>query len=214
MINLLPPIVKQNRIYGRRNAMLFGYSLALTATALITAGIMIVSIKFVSSEEPNLKTSLSEDQVTIQSLEKKVKEIESISNQLDVAKKINDESVSFSELIPKIGALLPDGVVLNALTLEGGSKDPLQLDADMIDAGLGPVLIRNLVESDLFEAADISSLSPLGTSDANSGGYQFTASITASFTGTAEAAKKAAAAAAAKKAAAQAQTNNTQGSNQ
>jgi Tfp pilus assembly protein PilN len=124
-----------------------------------------------------------------------------------MAKRINEQSVSFSELIPKIGAVLPEGVVLNSLSLTGGITDPLQLNVDMLNANLVSVLIRNLVESDLFEAADILSLSPRGASDSEGGGavYNFNASLTASFTGTADAAKKAAKAEAAKKAAAAAQ---------
>ena len=208
MINLLPPIIKENRDYGRKNLSLLGYSIALLATALMTAGIMVVSLQFIGAEEPELRKKNNEDQQTIAKLEEEVKKVESIATQLQTAKKINDLSISFSELIPKIGAVLPDGVILNALSFTGGPTDPLQLDVDLTNASLAAILIRNLDESELFEAADISSLSPRGTGTAadttETNTYSFTASITASFTGTAEAAKKAKAAEAAKKAAADA----------
>ncbi len=206
MINLLPQELKDSRKYGRKNISLFGYSVALLATAVVTAGILIAGIQFVGSEEPTLKTKLQSSQDEIALLEKDIQSIETIATRLETAKNIRAKSISFSELIPKIAAVLPDGVVLNALTLTGGVTDPLKLDVDLRTADLGPVTIRNLVESKLFEAADIATLTPKGegSGEEASTDYQANASITASFTGTAEAARKAAAAEAAVKAAADA----------
>ncbi len=107
MINLLPPSIKEARAYGRKNLSLLGYSIALLATALMTAGIMVVSLQFIGAEEPELKTKISDYQNTITNLETEVKKIENIATQLQTAKKINDLSINFSELIPKIGAVLP-----------------------------------------------------------------------------------------------------------
>jgi len=217
MINLLPPEVKQERSYGRKNIALFGYSAALLATALSTAVIMLLSLQFIGSEEPNLRQNLDADQALVTTLEAEIKSIENIATRLETAKKVSERSVKLSELIPQIGAVLPDGVILNALSLTGGTTDSLQLDVDLKEANLAAVLIRNLVESDLFEAADISSLSPRGSAgdESASESYQFTASLTANFKGTAEAKKKAAAAAAseaAKKAAAEAEAAKTKAS--
>jgi len=205
MINLLPPQVKEERSYGRKNVSLIGYSAALLATALSTAVIMLLSLQFIGAEEPDLRRSLESDQARVTTLESEIKSIENVAIRLETAKKVAERSVKLSELIPQIGAVLPDGTILNALSLTGGGTESLQLDVDLKEASLAAVLIRNLVESDLFEAADISSLSPRGTGTDESSGeiYQFTASLTANFTGTAEAKKKAAAAEAAKKKAAE-----------
>ncbi|HMT19021.1 MAG TPA: hypothetical protein PKD20_01375 [Candidatus Saccharibacteria bacterium] len=193
MINLVPPSLKEERRYGRKNVSLVGYSVALTLTALATAGIMIAGIQFIATDEPALKKRLDESALEIAALENDIKPIEQVATRLDTAKLLDEKSISFSELIPKIAAVLPDGVVLNALALTGGSTtDPLQLDVDLRTAELGPTTIRNLIDSDLFEAADISTLTPKGTSedDTSQTEYQFNASITANFTGTADAIKK------------------------
>lgn len=207
MINLLPHNIKENRKYGRRNRSLLGYSLLLMLTALGTAGIMAGSLSFIGADKPSLQNEINESNIKILSLESTVKETEKIATRLETAKKISDSSVSFSDLIPEIGAVLPDGVILNALSLTGGKIGVLQLDVDMVNSSLAPILIKNLVESDLFEAADIGSLTPKGSGPASNGtddqvsSYAFSASLTASFTGTNDAKKKIAAAAAAKKAA-------------
>jgi Tfp pilus assembly protein PilN len=201
MINLLSPNIKEERVYGRRNRTLLGYSFVLLLTAAAIAMIMIISLQFVGSDESKLRKEIDNTAVEISALETSIKSIESVASRLDTAKQVSDLSVKFSDLIPKIGAVLPEGVILNALSLTGGIADPLQLDVDITSAGLAPILVRNLVESDLFEAADISSITPKGlgeeTVDGESSKYTFTASLTASFTGSADLKKKAAAAAAA-----------------
>ncbi len=213
MINLIPPTIKQERIYGRRNVALFGYSMALLATAVLTASILFGSLLFIGSVKPDIEAEIKETNVSVSALESEIKGVEAIASRLDTAKAISDTSISFSELIPKIGAVLPNGVIMNALTLTGGKVDPLQLDVDMESADLAAVLVRNLVESKLFEAADITSLSPKGAAEddqVTSSRYTFTASIGASFTGTAEAKRKAAAAAAAAAAASAQEAQKTE----
>lgn len=214
MINLLSPEIKEERNYGRRNRSLLGYSLILLLTAFVTAAIMAGGLQFVGADEDKLKREISDSAVEIAALEASIQSIESVAKRLETAKDVSDLSISFSELIPEIGAVLPEGVVLNALSLTGGITDPLQLDVDLTSSSLAPVLVRNLVESELFEAADIASLSPKGggdDSDENVGQYTFTASLTASFTGSAELKNKVKAKEAA---AAQAAQENANGGNQ
>ena len=118
---------------------------------------------FVGSSESKLVEEIDKSAVEIKALEESVQTIASIVNRLSAAENLSDLSVKFSELVPEIGAVLPSGVVLNGLSLTGGITDPLQLDVDLATASLTPVLIRNLVESDLFEAADVTSITPKGT---------------------------------------------------
>ncbi len=189
MINLLPLHIKEERSYGRRNRMLLSYSLTLVITAGVIAGIMIGSVQLVGSDETDLRADIDQTNTEILALERTIKEVEKVATRLETAKDVSELSVKFSELIPKIGAVLPSGVILNALSLTGGITDPLRLDVDIVSADLAPVLSRNLVESDLFEAADITSLTPKGASeddDEAPTGYNFTASVTASFTGSNE----------------------------
>ncbi len=147
---------------------------------------MTVSLGFVGSDQAVLQKSIEQSENQIETLETEVQAVEDASARLITAQKISDGSISFSELIPSIGAVLPQGVVLNALSLTGGTDDPLKLDVDLVSAELASVLIRNLVESELFEAADISSLSPKGSADVDGtetaeSKYRYGASVTASF---------------------------------
>lgn len=155
---------------------------------------MIGSLRFVGADEASLKKSIDENQITITKQESKIKDLSSLAGRLDSANQLYDSSIIFSKLIPEIGSLLPSGSILTSLSLSGGKTDPITLNVNMISADLSPVLQKNLVNSELFEAADIISIS----SDDQGKQYPTTVTISASFTGTAEAKKKEEAAAAAK----------------
>jgi Tfp pilus assembly protein PilN len=207
MINLIPNDLRDERVYGRRNRLLIGYILALLLTAVIVATIMVGSLRFVGADEANLKNSITANQAQVTTLEAKIKDLSTISSRLDTANKLQDSSIIFSDLIPSIGSLLPAGSVLTSLSLSGGNFDPLTLNIRMSSANLAPVLQRNLVDSELFEAADIVSIAS-GESDEQ---YGVTVALSASFTGSAEAKRKEAAAAEAKKKAAEEAAANQSG---
>jgi hypothetical protein len=184
MINLLPFSIRTERLYGRRNRILIGFVVSLFITAGLVACIMIGGLGFVASEEDTIRAELEKNNEQVLMLESEIKDVSSIAARLAAADKLFDSSILFSELVPEIGSLLPKGSIINSLALTGGTTDPLTLDVSLASAGLAAVLQSNLVQSELFEAADVNSISPLGSSDTI---YTFNASVSVSFTGSAEA---------------------------
>jgi hypothetical protein len=184
MINLLPFSIRTERLYGRRNRILIGFVVSLFITAGLVACIMIGGLGFVASEEDTIRAELEKNNEQVLMLESEIKDVSSIAARLAAADKLFDSSILFSELVPEIGSLLPKGSIINSLALTGGNTDPLTLDVSLASAGLAAVLQSNLVQSELFEAADVNSISPLGSSDTI---YTFNASVSVSFTGSAEA---------------------------
>ncbi len=205
MINLLPTDELVERKYGRRNKILASYVAYLLVTAGLVASILVGSLRFVGSNEPLLRKQLEENEAQSAILESKVAELGKVTQRLTTTNKLFDSAISFSELIPKIGSLLPQGSILNGLSLNGGKTDPLSLEVDLYSADLAPILQSNLINSDLFEAADINSITSIAD---DTSVYKFSASVSASFTGSADAKKKIAAAAAAAEAAAKAKTDS------
>jgi Tfp pilus assembly protein PilN len=212
VINLLPDDLKTERQFGRRNRLLFGYGLSIIFSAMFIAAIMLVSLGFVGSGENKLKEEIESIKQQNAILSQQQQAVEKLVANLETVDKLYESGVKFSELIPGIAGLLPKGTVLNALSLTGGKTDPLQLDVDMENQNLASVLVQNLTSSELFEAADVSSINSKG-SDENST-YGFSASISVSFKGSAEAKKKAKAAADAQAKAAQEATANSSGGSQ
>jgi cell division protein FtsL len=194
MINLLPLDTRIERQYGRKNRVLIGYVIALLTTALLVAIVMLGSLQFFGTDQSALKNEIEENNSTITALQAKTANLNQTVARLDTVNKLYDSGISFSELVPKIGSLLPGGTVLNALSLTGESTDTLNLDVDLERPELAAVLAKNLVDSELFEAADIGTISPKGGEEDR---YKYGTTIRVSFVGSAEAKRKAEAAAAA-----------------
>jgi len=191
MINLIPEEIRLERQYGRKNRILVGYVLALLTTALLVATVMIGSRQFFGTNDSSIKTEIEQNNATISQLQSKTADINTTVARLDTVNKLYDSGISFSELVPKIGSLLPEGTVLNALSLTGESTDTLNLDVDLERPELAAILVTNLIDSKLFEAADIGNINPKG---AEGDRYLYGTSVRVSFVGSAEAKRKAAAA--------------------
>ncbi len=198
MINLLPLDIRIDRRFGRLNRIIIGYVIALSITAFLVAVVMLGSLKFFGTDESAIKRETAENTATIASLQSKTSDLNNTVTRLEVANKLHDGGVNFSELVPKIGSILPEGTVLNGLSLTEGSIDALNLDLDLERPELAAILVRNLVDSEIFEAADIGAIIPK-ISDGSR--YQYGTTVSVSFAGSAEAKEKAKKAAAAKAAA-------------
>lgn len=198
MINLLPEVIREERKFGRKNRILLGYSVAIIITAFLVAGIMIGSIQFVGQDVKAIEQDIAVNEQEVASLEQEISDLKQVADRLELANTLYEQNIIFSELIPQIGSVLPRGTVINGLSLTGGNTDPLSLNVNLTSADLVPTLQKNLVESELFEAADIGSIAPFGSD----GPYSFTATVDVSFTGTAEAKAQEEAAAAARASAA------------
>ena len=198
MINLLPHAIREERLYGRRNRALAGYVASLLMAALLVAAVMLGSLRFVGDDEAQIQSTISKNQTEITQLESEISELSTVVSKLGTTYKLYESSVKFSEIIPKIGSLLPAGAIIKGLSLTGGNTDPLSLEVEMVSADLAPILQKNLVQSDLFEAADVNSI----TSKDDDSSYKFKAALSISFTGSAEAKRKAESAARAAAAAA------------
>lgn len=194
MINLLPNNIREEHTYGRKNKTLVALIVLVSGTAVAVAAIMLFNLRYIDEEAVSVQNSIDENQATIQQLESETKDLGIISSRLDSANDLYEQSIKFSEIIPEIGSVLPGGSIIDGLSLTGGSTDPLQLNVSLATADLVAVLQKNLVESELFEAADVISITPASSEDSI---YQYKASVAVSFTGSAEAKRKEAAAAAA-----------------
>lgn len=208
MINLLPLDVRVDRRYGRLNRIIIGYVIALSITALLVAIVMLGSLKFFGTDESAIKKEITNNTAIMTSLQSKTTDLNNTVARLDVANKLHESGVNFSELIPKIGSILPEGTVLNGLSLTEGSTEALNLDVDLERPELAATLVRNLIDSEIFEAADIGAIIPKISEGSR---YQYGTSVSVSFTGSAEAKEKEKKAAAAAKAAADAAAESAGG---
>lgn len=207
MINLLPLEIRQERLYGRRNRILVGYVIALVITAALVATVMLGSLTVFGTNSNTLREEVELNKIVISTLQTSTSDLNKTVDRLETVNKLYESGISFSELIPKIGSLLPEGTILNGLSLTGDSTDTLTLDVNLEKPELTAVLVRNLIESDIFEAADIGTIVPKG---AEGDRYRYGTTVRVSFEGASAAKKKAEAAIKAEAARKAAESSKTQ----
>lgn len=190
MINLIPNSIREERKYGRRNIVLRNTAVGCLSVALVIYAILFWSSNYISSQQDAIASETAELGSTVAGLQAQTNNISNLSKRIDNAYELYENNIIFSELIPQIGSLLPQGSNLTALNLTGGTNDPVQLNFELISPDLAPTVRQNLFSSDLFEVADIQTINTTTDTDSQ---YTSNAVITVSFTGSADAKAKEAA---------------------
>ena len=124
MINLLPPDVKAEISYARRNAKLVGWVVALTAViagvGFMTAFGVFYIQKNISNQQKVAK--IAEERMVSQNVEKTKSELQSLSNNVNTIVQILNKQLLFSKMFTAIGGVLPRGTALNDITLSSAES--------------------------------------------------------------------------------------------
>lgn len=159
MINLLPPETKEAMIYGRRNIATAQYALLVALVAVSLAGVLLFGVRIVSADERNLREAIAGKEEELAALNPKLQEAKNLKRTMDTISALLDREIKFSQLLQDIASVIPNGAVLKGLSLTGDPTIPLQIDAEVRTEAMAAVLRENLERSDLFEQADIQSIS-------------------------------------------------------
>ena len=129
MINLLPPEIKTEMIFARRNAVIRRYIILLAAVGMVAAGAIGSTTWYISTQLTAAQSDLTSKQALIsknQSIEAPAK---ALSDRLKILKTIAAGQAHFSAALADFARVLPQGVSLIGLQLTGDDKKPLQISA-------------------------------------------------------------------------------------
>lgn len=159
MINLLPPQKLANIRIARANTTLRRYiELLLLALFVIVASI-IGAYYLLRIQQANVQTVNESNKATIAELEPVQKQAEQLSQTINTIATISSRDVQFSDMLVKIGGLMPDGAVLTGLQVSVDDyTSPLQITAEVDTQSKGAVLLNNIQASDLFDSAELKSI--------------------------------------------------------
>lgn len=171
MINLLPPDIKEQLGYARRNTLLRRWSLSVFAGIV---GIIIVvfgGYLYIgqSIDAYQKQVQQTKDSLASQKLEETQKRVQNLSSTLRLVIQVLSREVLFSKLLKQVGAAMPPGAVLQSLSinkLEGG----IDLQAVASDYQTGTQVQVNLQDpaNKIFDKADILSIACTSNKDSDS----------------------------------------------
>lgn len=158
MINVLPPEIKQQIIFAKRNAILLNYLVALGIVGAIITASFVYGEAAVAGRMGRVKADLAITQSRLgehSGVETKAK---TLSERLTAIKKIQSEQTNFSSLLYDLGNLTPKGVFMSGIDLTGESTKPISINATANSYELAVAFKERLVNSVRFQDVDIISI--------------------------------------------------------
>lgn len=167
MINLLPPDLKQQYVYGRRNVTLRRWAIALTCGL---AGVVVVTLAGLFLIEQSVtdykkQVAVSEQLLKEQKLEETREHAKSITSSVKLAVDVLSREILFSKLLTQIAKVIPPNTSLTDLSISK-EQDSIEIKAVSSDYTSATQLQVNLQDpaNQIFSKADIQTIS-CGTAD-------------------------------------------------
>ncbi|MBC7581853.1 hypothetical protein H7097_03240 [Aeromicrobium sp.] len=161
MINLLPPTVKEDYVYGSRNTTLLHWALAimvgLVGLGAITTYGMATLQK--SSNSYSAQVITAEQQLADQNLQGTEKQVKELSSDFKLVVQVLSKEVLFSKLLKQIATVIPSNAILTGLTINQTSGG-IDISAAAKDYATATQLQVNLEDpaNKIFSKADILSI--------------------------------------------------------
>jgi len=184
MINLLPSSIKSQRRFGRLNVLLVKQLIGLVLIGLLATGIMLSGLQITSADEDSIDQSIAIKTDIYSDLQIYEKQASNLQSDISSIEKLFEKEVIFSKLLVEIASAIPVGVQLTGLSLTGTNTQPLQITANASSQELAGTLRKNLIDSGVFESADLQAVTL--TSDEDSNAQTYSVSILARLTGSAD----------------------------
>lgn len=161
MINLLPPDVKQNIVFARRNSKLRNWTVALVFCAISILAIVAIGHLYLrqSINDYSVRVEKGKEELKIQKIDDTQKRVQELTTSLKLVTQVLQREILFSSLLAQIGRVSPNGSVLTSLSinkLQGG----LDLQAAAVDYHTATQVQVNLQDpkNKIFDKADIVSV--------------------------------------------------------
>lgn len=158
MINLMPPKLKESVKYGSYNVNIIQYIILVIVAGIALAAVIDFGVRIVKTDESKLNSSIAAKQQQLKNYSGDIEAAKALSDKIDTVDVLLDNEVKFSELIQNIGGLFPPGASITNLYLTNDLSENIILEARTTTKTVATELQQNLLNSDLFDGADIQSL--------------------------------------------------------
>jgi Tfp pilus assembly protein PilN len=139
MINLLPPEEKRQLKAARTNTLLIRYNVFLLS-AVVFLGIAVgITYVYLTNTKGSAELLISENKAKVSDYAVVESEAQQFRSNLTTAKQILDSEVTYTKVMLAIAALLPNGTVLDKLSLDAqtfGTPTALSAQAKSYDTAL------------------------------------------------------------------------------
>ncbi len=175
MINILPPELKAQINYSKRNSLLLKRLGWVWLVGILLAALVIGSLWYANRQIMNYEQTLAArrgQRADYQAIEVKV---QSLQANLGLIEKLLNEKTHYSNLLGDLAAALPTGSYITHMSLTGDDKKPLELAVNVDSFNRAAEVRNGLIGSARIKSADIQSIAK------NDEGSGFVVAIVAAF---------------------------------
>lgn len=158
MINLLPPQIKEQVGYARKNAKLAQMSRRFIWLAAMLAAAFVFAHWQLGRTMEAAQAAQVEKNRRIQAYSETEKEARQLSQRLSSVKQLQDKQTRFSLLLADLASVTPRGAYINTIALTEDTQKPVSINATADTYQTAARLRDALASSSRIEAVDISSI--------------------------------------------------------
>lgn len=179
MINLLPDGTKKQLRAARLNVTLSYYIIVLIFAALFLALLVFGSLFLLDQTKKSAEALIEANGNQASAYSSTQEQLNQLHNGLDLSKTILSSEVRYSRLLPAIGQLMPQGTIIDSLTLnEDAFMQPVELKIYASSTDLATQVRDNFQASSIFSQVNVQNVSD---SDDSLDGYPVTSTLTVIF---------------------------------
>lgn len=177
MINLLPPEIKEQIRYGRRNVSLRSY-VVLTLLVAVALSLSLFGADWYGQRElGRLEGELTELEDRLGPVKALTDEGKAVQEKLETLKQLFAKETNYVALLEDIEATIVPGAQLQRLELTGDETQPLEMQFIISDKLVAATLRNSLEASERFKFVDIQTISEAAVQ----GGTEITATYKLSY---------------------------------
>ncbi len=165
MINILPPDLKEQITYSRRNVVARRYVFVLIFIILVTGSILTAIHWYADQQIAAYEAALEERTEEISQFENLETSVDTLNTQIDTIDTVLKQRPQFSILLADLAQVLPQGSYLNGISLSEETDQPLQLTITAPSRDQAVRVRQALLQSPRIGSADIQSITSKPESD-------------------------------------------------
>lgn len=190
MINLLPPAVKEDYRYARRNRRLLHWVFGALAGLIGLAALTSFGFLYMNHSISTYTTTIASDNASLaqQNVTTVENQVQDISNNLKLVVQVLSHEIVFTDLLKQLATVTPPNVILTGLSISQ-TENAIDITAQSTNYSAGTQLQANLADptNQIFSSADLVSItcttknSGSGSAPNTSSAYPCNVSIRALF---------------------------------
>jgi Tfp pilus assembly protein PilN len=159
-INLLPPQLKEDQLYARRNRALLSFTRLAVFAALFSVGVLVIQQQLLTTQVNHINSQLGDVRSQVASLAPVETRAIQDEKELNQYQRLTSGKPDWGLLLRSLGSITPKDIYITAITTPSDSKTPLKLEGSARNRTAISSFIDSMTASGFFKNVSLQSSAP------------------------------------------------------